>query len=185
MIVREPRWHGEFLPPGAAGLYRSPVAMLGGRVVAVRRGMGDVLNPTAGSQLDCGLFNFGVFRKECWCLQFPSLCSSSDYQAAVALANPDVVYGGGPPAPAHTPPVSAGLSTVPAPYTADQAQAAIDAALAAGAAQTQQQNLDYFSGVQTTLDNVAASQPAGVPMWAWVLAGGAVVLMAASAVRRR
>jgi hypothetical protein len=141
----------------------------------IPHGIGDVLNPTAGTELDCGLFAGGVFKSACWCLQFPSLCSTSDYQAAVALAHPELVYGT-MPLPVPPPAVSEGTSTVPAPYTADEAQAAIDAALLAGQQQTQQQNSDYFMTVQRNLDTIAASQPS-VPSWVWLAAVGIGALM--------
>jgi hypothetical protein len=104
-----------------------------------RRGFGDVLNPTAGTALDCGLTNLGVFQKACWCLSFPSLCSTADYTAAYALAHPEVY------APVQAPPanpaVGAAYGNVAAPYTCAPGDTSnpncpgYDAALALSAAQ--------------------------------------------------
>lgn len=87
-------------------------------------GMGDVLNPTAGTALDCGLFAGGVFKKECWCLDFPSLCSSADYQAAYALAHPEVY------AAVQSPPTVGSPSGSLPPASGVDAQAIIDAIIA-------------------------------------------------------
>lgn len=175
--VAEPRWQGAFLPFGASGLYRSPMGMVRGRAVAFRRGVGDVLNPTAGSSLDCGLFAGGVFNPACWCLQFPSLCSKSTYTAAVALANPDLIYGSGPPAPAAVPAVAAGTSTVPVPYTADEFTQAVNDAIDSGVATTKAATSSYFADVQAALDAAAAGQgspDSSTPTWVWVALAAAV-----------
>jgi hypothetical protein len=132
--------------------------------------MGDVLNPTAGTKLDCGLFAGGVFKPECWCLSAPWLCSTADYQAAQAMANPDVVY-----APIQQPPpnpaVSAGISTVPAPYQCSDGSMATAATncpdyLAALAASTAAQKAAQDAQTQATmaqtyqnLQAIAATQP--------------------------
>jgi hypothetical protein len=138
------------------------------------RGLSDVLNPTAGSSLDCGLFAGGVFQKACWCLQFPSLCSSADYQAAVALANPDLVY-----APIQQPPVvgaPTGTAATVAPASGQQAQETINQLLAEQMTAQQAGDAATVAQTQASLDAIAASQPslASATNW-WLYIGIAAV----------
>jgi hypothetical protein len=92
----------------------------------------------------------------CWCIS-TGLCSSANYTASQALVNPDLAYGSIPqPQPPSA--VSAGTSTTPAPYTPDQYNAAVDAALANESSANQAQYQQYFSGVQSSLDSLGAGQ---------------------------
>lgn len=138
--------------------------------------LGDVLNPTAGSQLDCGLFAGGVFKPACWAIQLgPTIVGKSNYDAAVALANPDVVY---PPLPLPAPPPAVtnyGVSET-VPPTVEQANQAVSDALAASAAATQAQNLNYFSQVSANLDQLTSGQGSSIPTWLLV-GGGALALV--------
>ena len=138
--VAAPRWHGEFLPPGAAGLYRSPVGMSRGRAAAFpgRRGLGDVLAPMAADtslQSSCGLFEFGVFKSACWCAVFPALCAMDSPQgaasAAAGLANPAIYPATVAPYPGAIP-NALSTSTAPAGTTLDDFNSAYYAALQAG-----------------------------------------------------
>ena len=130
---------------------------------ALRRGFGDVLDPSAGTALDCGLFAGGVFNKACWCLQWPSLCSSDDYKAAYALAHPEV-YSPilQPPAP---PAVSAGVSDVPAPYSQDEYEAAVAGALAQQSGAWQAQNQATMDATAANLDAVAPPSSTNWALW--------------------
>jgi hypothetical protein len=142
-------------------------------------GMGDVLNPTAGTALDCGLFAGGVFSKACWCLSFPSLCSSETYQAAYALAHPEV-YTPIPPAPG-LPAVSGAYSSTPestAQYDAEVAQAWDQWKL-----QADTQNQAAIDQTAANLEAVAAGQPSfwsSIPTWAWVALGFGVFALVAA-----
>jgi len=148
------------------------------------RGLSDVLNPTAGGQIDCGLFAGGVFRKECWCLQFPGLCSEEDYQAAVGLQSPDLIYS-----PIQTPPVvaapSGAAATVP-PASDLQAAQTIDELLAQQETAWQAQNAGTMAETQANLDAIAAGQPTLVSkttnwwLWIGVAAVGVFALVALS-----
>lgn len=151
----------------------------------MRRGIGALvnpwLNPTRGTALDCGLFAGGVFQKACWCLQFPSLCSTEDYQAAMALAHPDVYVAVQAP-PAVGSPGGAAL-TVP-PASGEQAQETVDGLLAQQDVAWKTQNQEMMAETQRRLEAIAASQPslfaAGMNWWLW--AGIAVATVFALAV---
>ena len=134
-----------------------------------RLGMGDVLNPTAGTALDCGFLAGGVFKPECWCLSFPALCPSADYAAAQALANPSVYAPiQQPPAP---PAVGQALSTLPMPYQCESGTyvtaatncpeytAALDASIAAQSAAQKAQATATLAQTAANLQAVAAGQP--------------------------
>lgn len=105
----------------------------------VRRGAGDVLNSPGAqaAQMDCGLFNFGVFRPACW--------------VAAAGGVPAIPN----PPPAVPPAVAAGNAT-----DADSAQADIDAAVLAAKNQQDAQNLLFFT-------DLANSNAAGVDCASW------------------
>lgn len=128
------------------------------------RGVGDVLNPTAGTALDCGLFAGGVFSKACWCLSFPQLCDTETYQAAYALAHPDVY------APVKAPPV------VRAPGDSAPASATPDDILAQQTRDWQAQNRGTMNETYQNLQDVAASKPTlsdlVIPSWVWWAIGG-------------
>lgn len=158
------------------------------------RGMGDVLDSQAGTALDCGFFGGGVFRKSCWCLEFPSLCSKSDYQAAVTLAHPENI------APIQAPPVvgapSGDLLTTP-PESGAAAQQTVDDLLAQQARDWLAQNVQTMQDTQANLDRSAAvydqaaassSFSLGGVSWYWWLAGGlgmfALVSMGGGSPRR-
>lgn len=156
---------------------------------SIFQGMGDVLNPTAGTALDCGLFAFGVFKPECWCLSYPSLCSKSDYTAAYTLAHPEVI------APIQAPPTvgaPAGSELTVPPASGQAAQQTVDELLAQQAADWQAQNAATIAQTQANLDQVGAQYDAitassGIP-WYWWLAGGlgvfALVAMGGGSARR-
>lgn len=145
------------------------------------RGIGDVLNPTAGTALDCGLFAGGVFNKACWCLQWPSLCSQADYVAARALADPSVYAAIQQPPPVGAP-TGAVLTTPPA--SGEQAQAQVDAILAQQVADWQAQNMGTMQQTQSGLDQFAADfkvATAGISWWIWLAGGlGVFALVAVS-----
>jgi hypothetical protein len=135
----------------------------------LKHGLGDILNPTAGTAVDCGLFAGGFFNKTCWCLSFPSLCSQSDYVAARAVADP-TVYNTLKEAPVVGAPAGAVLTTAPA--SGAQAQGTIDALVAQQNADWQAQNTASMQQTQSNLDQLAAEYPsAGVPWWVWVAGG--------------
>ena len=118
-----------------------------------KRGMGDVLNPSSAGQASCGLFAGGIFKKECWCLEYPSLCSSSDYVAARALADPSVY------AALQAPPVVGSPAGSTPPADGAQAQAEVDAILAQQLAAWKAQNAATLAQTQANLDQVASEQP--------------------------
>ena len=125
-----------------------------------RRGFG-VLNPTAGTALDCGLTAGGVFNKACWCLSWPSLCSAADYQAAYALANPGVY------APIQAPPTvqaPAGSAITVPPASGADAQATIDAVLAQQEAAAQAQNAATMQQTAANLQAAAQTQCPGATL---------------------
>lgn len=178
-------WRGRFLAAGASGLNLRPP------------GLGDVLNPTAGTSLDCGLFAGGVFKPECWAktlgptkLLGKTIVSEDDYRAALALAHPDLAYPP-MPLPVAPPAVSAGTSTVPAPYgTPLEFSEAVSAAIEEGARQTRAAAQSYFESTAAGQDAMVAAgnglEPtAGYGWWPWVLLGGLVVVGLAVTGRRR
>jgi hypothetical protein len=151
-----------------------------------QRGIGDILNPTAGTELDCGLFAGGVFNKACWCLSLgPSACDSmfgaGTYAAAQGLANPSTVYApilAPPPVPAPAgyiltvPPASGAAATAIVDQIIAQQKAAQDAQAAATLEQAGQ-NIDTL--------NQQAATGSGFPWWAWAaVAVGAAALVAGS-----
>jgi hypothetical protein len=139
----------------------------------LRSGLADVLDPQAGSSLDCGFFGGGVFNEACWCLEFPSLCSADKYKAAVALANPDIVYAQPLPPPPVAAPTGAAL-TVP-PASGEQAAQTVNDLLAQQEAAWQAQNARTMAETAGNLKNIQQPQNGGVPMWVWIgLAGIAV-----------
>jgi len=115
----------------------------------LKRGMGDILNPTAGTALDCGFFAGGVFKKECWCLDHPTWCSQSDYIAARALADPSVYDTLKEPPVVGAP--SGTALTVP-PVNGDQANATIDVIIAEQNQAWKDQNAASMAQTQANLD---------------------------------
>lgn len=132
-------------------------------------GLGDVLVPAGSGAADCGLFGGGVFKAECWCLQFPGLCntvSPSTFQASEGIANPDLLY--------NLPTVGAAAPAVPAGYTkvnpsVSDAQAQIDAATA-----TQVANQQAANAAAIDSDTGAPVPESSVATWVWVAAAGVV-----------
>lgn len=118
------------------------------------------MNPTAGTALDCGFFAGGVFKPECWCLSAPALCPAADYQAAYALAHPEVY------APVQAPPVV---------QPAQPGQTPSDV-VAQEMAAWQAQNQSTINQTAQNLQDVAANQPTlsgmVIPSWVWWLVGG-------------
>lgn len=139
-------------------------------------GMGDVLNPTAGTSLDCGLFAGGVFKPECWCLSYPSLCSSDDYKAAYALAHPDV-YETVQQAPG-VPAVEGATSSTQ--LTTSEYDSQVADAWTQWKTQVDTQNSDTMNQTASNLDSVSVPTTTSIPTWIWVaLAGiGAFALVA-------
>jgi hypothetical protein len=143
--------------------------------VRQQSGLGD-------SSPQCGVLaiNDVSTAKACWCLSWPSLCSTESYQAAMALIHPDLVYGTMPTPPPHAA-VGAGLSTTPVPYPCSDGSlatsaancpafsAAVDTVIADQQTAWNAQNAAYMAGVQSNLDQVAASQAGGTN---WLLYGG-------------
>ena len=112
-----------------------------------------MLNPSSAGQASCGLFAGGIFKKECWCLEYPSLSSSSDYVAARALADPSVY------AALQAPPVVGAPTGSTPPADAAQAQAQIDEILAQQLAAWKAQNAATLAETQANLDRIASEQP--------------------------
>ena len=126
-----------------------------------RRGFGDVLNPMAGTALDCGFFAGGIFNPACRCLSFPSTCSASDYAAAYALAHPSVY------APIQAPPTvqaPAGSALTVPPASGADAQATIDAVLAQQEAAAQAQNAATMQQTAANLQAAAQTQCPGATL---------------------
>lgn len=128
-------------------------------IVGRRRGLGDVLNPSAGTSLDCGFFAGGVFKPECWCYDFGSLCKAANpaaWAATMTLANPDL----------HIPalPVLAKGATAP-----DDAQTPVDPSVAV-AQQTRLNQATNLSVVQAFADSNNSGSPGsgGLSTMAWV-----------------
>ena len=136
--------------------------------IRFKRGLGDVLNPTAGTALDCGLFAGGVFRKECWCMSFPSVCSQSDYVAARALADPSVYTPIMAP-PAVGAPVGSVLTEDPG--SGEQAQAQVDALLVQQQADWNAQNRQTIAETQAGLDQFGADYKESTSGTNWLLYG--------------
>ncbi len=141
-----------------------------------RMGVGDVLNPTAGTALDCGLFAGGVFKGACWCASFPSLCPPADYVATQALMNPETY------APVQQPPTvqpPADPSIVAGALPADP-NAVVSGVLAQQNAAWKAQNMGTMNDTAYNLDQIAAAQPtAGFPTWLFVVAGVGIIAIAA------
>lgn len=144
-------------------------------------GLGDVLNPTAGTQLDCGLFAGGVFNPACWCLSFPSLCSTETYQAAQGIANPSLVYSPVSPLP---PPAAIPAGSVAALPSVADAQSQTGAAIAAAAGQGQTNFQTTIDSTAYSLESIASTQPgfglSSIPSWLWIVLGGGVFLLMVS-----
>ena len=124
----------------------------------------DILNPAAGTSLNCGLLAGGIFNSACWCAQFPSLCLGSnatpaDVAAASAAANNPSIYAPNL-IPEPRPPVDvAAYGTTAAPYTVDQFNAAIsqDLGTAKGGS-----NLDmqaYYDQIGANVGAATYAQP--------------------------
>jgi hypothetical protein len=119
-----------------------------------------------------------------------TIVSEADYTAAWALANPELAYPA-MPLPSPAPAVSAGTSTVPAPYAdTEEYAAAVDAAIAEGAAQTKAAVQSYFGSTAANLDAVAAGgdgSPQNGGSWlTWLIVGGLVLVgLSVSGGRRR
>lgn len=162
-----------------------------------KRGLGDVTTPsTAGGSIfmpptadfgdvSCGVLSGGFLKKECWCLEFPQMCSTADYQASVALAYPNLVY-----APIQAPvlpgsPTGSAL-TVP-PASGAEAQATVDRLIAEAEAASQTQGQTTMDQTAANLATVGAAQP-GIPWWVWAGLAGvgvfALVTMSAGSPRR-
>jgi hypothetical protein len=121
----------------------------------------------------------GVFRKECWCLSYPSLCSQSDYVAAQALAHPEV-YNTLTAPPVVSSPEGAAVTTPPA--SGEDAGATIDQLLSDQMTAWQAQNQASMDQTQSNLDALAAQYrqlTVGGTNW-WLIglgiAGGLILL---------
>jgi hypothetical protein len=124
------------------------------------RGLADILNPTAGTSLNCGLFAGGVFNKACWCASFPSLCSSADYVATKALEDPSV-YNTLMQPPVVGAPTGAALTLPPA--SGADAAATENALLSQQILDWQAQDRASLAQTQANLDQLAQSQPPFCP----------------------
>jgi hypothetical protein len=129
--------------------------------MAKRSTLGDILNPSAGTQLDCGLFSGGVFKPECWAYVFGS-------KTAADLANPDLAYPQ-PPAPVPPPAPDESLWTV-APASGSSAEATIDDLIGQASDATKAQNLNFFSRVAA--ENTAPSGSGSLTKWLLLGAAG-------------
>jgi hypothetical protein len=145
-----------------------------------RRGLGASTSGTSDFLIGhCGLFQGGVFKPECWCLDFPWLCSKEDYQAAVGVVRPTDIYpsgglkpvGGAPPAPGGNPADPCAGRTGNDYYACT---ATLPGSLVDDKELLQQQrNQSYFENVADNLDRVGAAyddqtKPGGLGMGAWV-----------------
>jgi hypothetical protein len=110
-----------------------------------------VANPTTPS-LNCEDLS-SMFSYSCWCLAFPNLCSTADYQAAYALANPSVYAPIQPP-----PPVGAPISTTPGSTlpgdAGQQATGAVQGVLSSNIEAIQAQNQQTMNQTAANLQNV-------------------------------
>jgi hypothetical protein len=149
-------------------------------------GIGDILNPTAGTQLDCGLFAGGVFNKACWCISLgPSICDSmfgaGTYAAAQGIANPSTVYA---PvlAPPSVPAPPASVLAIP-PASSATASATVDQIIAQQKAAQDAQSRATMEQTGQNLDelNQQAATNSGVPWWAWAALGVGAIALAMSA----
>lgn len=127
-------------------------------IVINSAGLGDILNPTAGTSLDCGLFAGGVFKPACWCASFPSWCGGMTPQdvakAKAGLDNPALYPN--PPAPVG--PASPDNLTTPVTGSDPASiQALIDKMIAEGKVATDSQNQEFYGSVSDSID--AAGQP--------------------------
>ena len=160
------------------------------------RGMGVFDVGTAGA---CGFTDLGVLKGECWCLSVgQTLCDwvngPGSYVAALATQAPDVAYPQQPLPPAPQAVTNFGVSET-VPPTVDQAQAAIDASIAAQKAAQNQQNQDYFNQVAAALNALGKGggtggtpNPFGLSTTALIaigLAAGIGLLVLTSGGRRR
>lgn len=156
--------------------------MYGVRTSRGFRGLGDVLDPTAGTALDCGFFAGGVFKPECWALTLgPGIVGKDNYQAALGVAYPDRYPA--PPAPAL--PAAPSGTAVPG----SQADIMLPGTLATEAAQqTQQQNQEFFSNLAQSLDQGGGSGgglETGALIALGLAAGLGVLLVTSMGGRRR
>ena len=131
-------------------------------------GFGDVLNPTAGTALDCGLFAGGVFKPECWCLDFPSLCSQADYTAAYEMAHPETIAPVQAPPPVGSP---VGSALIVPPASGESAQQTIDALLTQQMKAWKAQNQATMADTQAAIDAVGKqyAQLTSPSTWPWYL----------------
>jgi hypothetical protein len=113
----------------------------------------------------------GVFNKACWCIQFPSMCSQSDYVAARALADPSVYDTLRQP-----PVVSAPAGNTP-PASGSDAQQTVDNLIAQQNAAWQAQNMQSMQETQANLNQFVndynQQTQNSIPMWVWLVLGGA------------
>lgn len=134
------------------------------------RGLGQAVNCS-----DFFTWPPNIFNPDCYSITWAKMFGSpTDKAAAYAATSPDVAY---PPQPAPIPPAAVtnyGMSPT-AVTPVDQAQAAVDAAIADAKARSNAQNISYFSQVAGNLDQLAAQSPtsSGINWW---LVGGGVVL---------
>jgi hypothetical protein len=139
---------------------------------------GDVLNPTAGTALDCGLFNLGVFNPACWCLSVgKTVCNAvsgaGTWEAAQTLANPDLF--------AQQPPTLAKGGAVPtAAQLANTPPSQLPSDLVAQQTRENQQSMFKFFQSMPTPDcdpgiDPTCGQGSGSNWLLWVLGGIAVV----------
>lgn len=155
---------------------------------ARNRGMGskeDLPKSIFGGNVDCRNLMTYIATPECWDY------TREAWRQIVAFDRPTSAIISPPPA------VGEALSKVPAPYTTEEYNAAVDAAIAAGKEATNENVMEFFKRVPNVapecegayLDDAGEWQcpSAGIPWWVW-LAGGvgvfAVVALSGGSPRR-
>lgn len=127
----------------------------------------------------CGFTDLGVLKPECWALSLgPGIVGADTYQAAATVGREDVAYPTQPLPAAPGAVTDYGFPSTGAP-SVEVAQAASDAAIAAAAAQTQAQNVDYFSQVAGGLDMLTPPSRSSVGTVAALIAAGLLVVLIA------
>jgi hypothetical protein len=112
--------------------------------------------------VDCRQYMTWLYTPECW------KYAPSAWEQIVAFPRPTSAIISPPAA------VDQSLSTVPAPYTIPEYNAAVDKVIGAGKAETDRNIADFFGSVPNVLDGTEGS----IPWWMWAIGAGGLVLVA-------
>ena len=173
MYLKAKNWSGESLPWGATQM---PFGSIGVRAAPYRKRFRSAFGLGAAN---CSVLPFGgqgLVSPECWCTDVgQTICDfingPGTYAAAVMMNAQDVAYPS-PPLPAAPPAVGAGTSTIPAPYTIPQYQAAVTDALTQGQQSTALNLSDFFGGVAANANDAQKAPGINWPLWIGVGAAG-------------